>query len=1479
MKKRITSVLMALALCLTLLPTAALAANGEHTAGDHTGFTKLYMDDTTKKLMIGDGTTAKEWKIEKDKYDDKYLPLEAGKYYLGSDLTLTDAFIGILGTNVTLCLNGNTIKTEGTSLDYAILVDWVSRNDPTPGHLTLTDCSGNNAGTIKGGSSEVVELQADSDLDMYGGTITGSRKGVDFSSEGTEFNMHDGVITGNSGYGVYMTAGTFNMSGGKITGNYGGVFVGTESAFKVSGQVKITGNTANGKANNVHLNNQYQDKIFTVGNSKLQDGAQIGVTTEKIPSNESNVRIAYALEGDEKYIKSDMDGYQVQYDDNESAMVLAVDPAAHAKTCTSHSNLNGGTEFIPWTDAEAKSQYNSNSRTASNSLPSQTGSYYLTGPVRLDAEWTPASGTVLCLNGQTITSTEAEMTFRVSKGNTFVLTDCQNTGALVYSGDISNGQHIGVYVDGGSFTMYNGTVKGFTTGVQVSNEFVMHGGSIINSRDVGVQNNGTFEMYGGTITGNGSGASGVTGCGVFDNGTMTVDGNATIQNNKNGSNGPACNVCLAKYSNNKLVPITVNNDFTGSFGVATRSGPYKDFPYQVTIGGGTIKDILTKITPDNTDNEIVIEDGNLVLRVVEREPTKIAAPQAVSGLIYDGTRQTGVPDGKGYELTNNTATDAGSYTATATLKEGCKWDDGTTAPKTIAWSIDKKTPKVSDFVMNKPASLVYDGTEKPADVTLRENLDGCDFVVEYYSDSYLQEEGDLPKNVGHYTFWVKVNESSKNFTASQSDIFDTDWGFDIRKADLTGITATGFNGGYDGNEHTITVTGAPEGTTIRYNSVDTPVIGSDSKSWGYPSLGYTNVGNHTVYYRVYGDNYNTFGGSAAINITKAFPKAPTGLRGTQGQFLYTVKLPEGWTWDAPNTVMDTLGEQIFKASYTADTTGNYKDDSNVGVTVTVSNKTEAGVSIPVPAAKTYGDKEFPVTASVAARGEHEKWINWRSSAPNVLQISNIDNIDGGAVTVKVVGAGSAKLEVIYESDTTYGTAESNEITVGPATVTVTAKNQSIYVDGTEPDLSSPKAGTHYTVTGLVGNDALAGTVTLKYQKNGVEVTPDTSKAGTYDIVISGVTEPAGGNYNTIVLKNSTLTISNRSTGGGTGGGGGGGSSSSSSSVTTVKTNTVTNPDGSVTKIETKSDGTVVATTTAKDGSVTKTTTKKDGSSVTESKNANGSTGTVKTDKNGRTEASAKISDKAVSDAKKSGEVVKAPVEVEASRDSSTAPTVKVELPKGAGETKVEIPVTNVKPGTVAVLVHADGTEEIVKNSLPTEDGIRLTINGGATVKIVDNSKGFIDTQDHWAKDAIDFVSARELVNGMSATRYAPDASATRAQLWTILARQNDADLSGGANWYEKAQLWSKDKGISDGTNPGAAINRAQMVTMLWRTMGQPAAGGTANFTDVPADSYYAQAVAWAVENGITTGIGGGKFDPNSACTRAQIAAFLARSMK
>lgn len=334
----------------------------------------------------------------------------------------------------------------------------------------------------------------------------------------------------------------------------------------------------------------------------------------------------------------------------------------------------------------------------------------------------------------------------------------------------------------------------------------------------------------------------------------------------------------------------------------------------------------------------------------------------------------------------------------------------------------------------------------------------------------------------------------------------------------------------------------------------------------------------------------------------------------------------------------------------------------------------------------------------------------------------------------------------------------------------------------------------------------------------------------------------------------------------------GGSSSGSSG----KTETVTKPDGTKVETTTKPDGTTVETETKKDGSVSKTETKKDGSSVTENKAADGSTGTVKTDKDGKTEVSVNISSKAVEDAKNTGNAVQIPAKVTPGEDSKSAPTVKIDLPGNSSETKIEIPVKGATSGTVAVIVHPDGTEEIVKDSLPVKDGIQLTVDGDVTVKIMDNAKDFTDTKGHWAQDSIDFVSARGLVNGTGESTFSPNAPTTRAQLWTILARQNNADLTGGATWFENAQNWAKEKGISDGANPNGTINRAQMVTMLYRAAGSPEVSITTTFTDVPADSYYAKAVAWAVENGITTGVGSGKFDPNGTCTRAQIATFLYR---
>ena len=587
------------------------------------------------------------------------------------------------------------------------------------------------------------------------------------------------------------------------------------------------------------------------------------------------------------------------------------------------------------------------------------------------------------------------------------------------------------------------------------------------------------------------------------------------------------------------------------------------------------------------------------------------------------------------------------------------------------------------------------------------------------------------------------------------------------------------------------------------------------------------------------------------------------------------------------------------------------------------NKAETSISV--------GNSET-LTATVAPENAANKALKWASSDEDVATVApdgTVTAVKAGAATITATAADgsgkSAVCKVTVTGDTTppahehrYGDWSKDGTNHWHECTDANCPNQSESIKDTAAHIYDDDADTTCNVCGYVrtvtpeivpvsqitlnkaetsisvGNsETLTATVApenaankaLKWASSDEDVAtvaPDGTvtavKAGAATITATA----ADGSGKSAVCKVTVTGGTTPSQPGGSTGDSSGGSSSdrdSHDSNPVIKTETKNNTDGSTTKTETRRDGSVTQTTTGKDGSVTKTETKKDGSSVTENKAADGSTGTVKTDKNGQTEAAAKVSGKAVEDAKKNGEAVKVPVEVEATRNSSTAPTVSIELPKGAGETKVEIPVSNVTPGTVAVLVYPDGTEEILKDSIPTEDGIQLTVDGSATVKIVDNSKGFIDTRNHWAKDEIDFVSARGLVNGMSATIYAPNASTTRAQLWTILARQNGADLNGGNTWYEKAQNWTKDKGVSDGANPNAAINRAQMVTMLWRAVGQPTAGGTANFTDVPTDSYYAQAVAWAVENGITTGVGNGHFDPTGTCTRAQIAAFLARSMK
>ena len=209
--------------------------------------------------------------------------------------------------------------------------------------------------------------------------------------------------------------------------------------------------------------------------------------------------------------------------------------------------------------------------------------------------------------------------------------------------------------------------------------------------------------------------------------------------------------------------------------------------------------------------------------------------------------------------------------------------------------------------------------------------------------------------------------------------------------------------------------------------------------------------------------------------------------------------------------------------------------------------------------------------------------------------------------------------------------------------------------------------------------------------------------------------------------------------------------------------------------------------------------------------------------------------------------------------------------------KVEIPVTEPTPGTVAVLVRADGTQEVIKTSLPTESGVAVELPDGATVKLVDNSRHFADVpQQHWADEAVAFVSARELLTGTGAADFSPEAPMTRAMLVTALARFDGADTAGGSTWYDKGLDWAVENGISDGSDPDGGVTREQLAVMLWRYAGSPTVDGLPlDFTDADRASDWAQAaLSWAVQNGILNGKGGGILDPQGPATRAESAQML-----
>ena len=170
---------------------------------------------------------------------------------------------------------------------------------------------------------------------------------------------------------------------------------------------------------------------------------------------------------------------------------------------------------------------------------------------------------------------------------------------------------------------------------------------------------------------------------------------------------------------------------------------------------------------------------------------------------------------------------------------------------------------------------------------------------------------------------------------------------------------------------------------------------------------------------------------------------------------------------------------------------------------------------------------------------------------------------------------------------------------------------------------------------------------------------------------------------------------------------------------------------------------------------------------------------------------------------------------------------------------------------------------------------------------------FVDVAEgSYYEEAIDWAVEKGITNGVSSNMFAPNDPCTRAQIVTFLWRaagspapksmSSFTDVPADA-FYAKAVAWAVENGIASGTgeskfSPNSTCTRAQAVTFLYRASGSPAVSGKAEFSDVSTTAFYADAVAWAAKKGITTGIGGGLFGSDNDCTRGQIVTFLWRAM-
>jgi hypothetical protein len=271
------------------------------------------------------------------------------------------------------------------------------------------------------------------------------------------------------------------------------------------------------------------------------------------------------------------------------------------------------------------------------------------------------------------------------------------------------------------------------------------------------------------------------------------------------------------------------------------------------------------------------------------------------------------------------------------------------------------------------------------------------------------------------------------------------------------------------------------------------------------------------------------------------------------------------------------------------------------------------------------------------------------------------------------------------------------------------------------------------------------------------------------------------------------------------------------------------------------------------------------------------------DENGdsKTVAEAAISQVALDAAAESGEPATLPIDIwatPADSEEEIPPVVTLTLPEGSSGGLVTIPVENMNISTVLVVTLADGTKQIINQSMMTEDGSGLIfeLTDDMTVEVVDNHQDYGDVdQSRWDYSYIDYGTSHKSFDGTGNGKFNPDGTMTYDELLAMAAKKNNAYDDNAANWYDSGNVYGQSIGFSYNGNGTDAATFEDSIYMQWLMAGCPQSSKNHldDFVDGDKVSEDKQdAMNWAIDGGIVNGNEKKELNAQKTVTRGQEAA-------